>query len=207
MSEAGTRKRSNTRWIIMLSGAVVLMFGFGYALVPLYDLFCEITGIGGKPTVADVQHDQSVIAIDSDREVTIEFTANANNSIPWTIKPLVKKTKVHPGEIHVMNYLVTNTSNETMVGQAVPSITPMQGAKDLVKLECFCFSAQTLGAGEAREMAVRFYVDSDLTNEINTLTLSYSFYPLNQAAQTDGNQSKSDDDAQMDHSSHKQASS
>ena len=177
MAEAA-KKHSNTRWVVMLSAAVVLMFGFGYALVPLYDLFCEITGIGGKPTVATVQPDSSEVAIETDKEVTIEFTAIANNYMPWTIKPLVAKTKVHPGEIHVVNYLVTNTAKREMTGQAIPSIAPMQAAKHLVKLECFCFESQILEAGEAREMPVRFYVNSNLPDEINTLTLSYSFFEL-----------------------------
>lgn len=172
------KKHSNARWVVMLSAAVVLMFGFGYALVPLYDLFCEITGIGGKPTIANLQLDSSEVVIDTNKKVTIEFTANANNYMPWTAEPVVAKTKVHPGEVHVVNYLVTNTAGREITGQAIPSITPMQAAKHLVKLECFCFEHQNLDAGEAREMPVRFYVDSNLPDEIKTLTLSYSFFEL-----------------------------
>lgn len=172
-------RRSNTRWVVMLSGAVVLMFGFGYALVPLYDLFCEVTGIGGKPTIAKLQLDESTVAIDTSKEVTVEFTATANNNMPWKVTPLVRKTKVHPGEVHIVNYLVENAANELMVGQAVPSISPMQAGRHMVKLECFCFDNQTLAAGEKREMPVRFYIDSELPDDIKTLTLSYSFFQLN----------------------------
>lgn len=190
MTSSQTMRRSKTRWIVILSGTVVLMFGFGYALVPLYDLFCEITGVGGKPTVAVLQLPSGENPIDYSKEVTVEFTATGNNSIPWTIKPLVKKTKVHLGEVHMMNYLVTNTSSRQMVGQAIPSVTPMQGARHMVKLECFCFNAQTLEPGEAREMPVRFYVNKDLPDEINTLTLSYSFFPMNESASTSDGQSE-----------------
>ncbi len=195
MTGSQAMKRSKSRWILILSGTVVLMFGFGYALVPLYDLFCEITGVGGKPTVAVLQLPSDENPIDYSKEVTVEFTATGNNNIPWSIKPLVKKTKVHLGEVHVMNYLVTNTSSQQMIGQAIPSITPMQGARHMVKLECFCFNAQTLEPGEAREMPVRFYVNKDLPAEINTLTLSYSFFPINESV------SISDDRSEVQQSS------
>jgi len=171
-------KRSNTRWLVMLSGAVVLMFGFGYALVPLYDLFCEITGIGGKPTIAKLQNSSPDIAIDTTKKVTIEFTATANNNMPWQVTPMVRKTKVHPGEVHVVNYLVKNDAKQLVVGQAIPSISPMKAGRHLVKLACFCFDNQTLAAGESREMPVRFYIDPELPDDIKTLTLSYSFFQL-----------------------------
>ena len=173
-------KRSNTRWVVTLSAATVLMFGFGYALVPLYDLFCEITGIGGKPTIAVLQSDSTDLAIDTGRQVTVEFTATSNNNMPWSVKPQVRKTKVHPGEIHEISYQVKNSANQLMVGQAIPSISPMQAARHLVKLECFCFDNQTLAAGESRQMPVRFYVDSKLPDDIKTLTLSYSFFQVKQ---------------------------
>ncbi len=189
MPVVGTTRRANGRWVVLLSGAVVLMFGFGYALVPLYDLFCEITGVGGKPTIAVEQQQQAII--EARREVTVEFTATANQNMPWTITPLVRKTKVNPGVIHEVNYLVKNTSKQPMVGQAIPSISPMQAAKNLVKLECFCFDAQTLAAGEMREMPVRFYINSKLSDEINTLTLSYSFFPLGQPIDTMAQQANS----------------
>ncbi len=191
MLELRKKQHSNARWIVMLSGAVVLMFGFGYALVPLYDLFCEITGIGGKPTIAAQLKDRPELTIDSNRNVTVEFTATANRNMPWVIEPMVRKVKAHPGEIHEVNYLVKNTSNELLVGQAIPSISPMQAAKSLVKLECFCFNAQSLAAGEAREMPVRFYVSSDLSSEINTLTLSYSFFPMSQSVTNEETQATS----------------
>ncbi len=175
----------------MLSGAVVLMFGFGYALVPLYDLFCEITGIGGKPTIAKLQIESDDIAIDTTKEVTIEFTATANNNMPWSIKPVIRKTKVHPGEVHVVNYLVENVADRLLVGQAIPSISPMQAGRHLVKLECFCFDNQTLAAGESRQMPVRFYIDSELPNEIKTLTLSYSFFQINKSPSEDAKEANS----------------
>ncbi len=160
-----------------LAVAVFAMFGFGYALVPLYDIFCEITGIGGKPTIAKLQS-ATPQSIDLLRDVTIEFTGTSNNHMQWQINPMVKKTRVHPGEIHEINYRVKNTANRTIVAQAIPSVSPIQAAKHLVKLECFCFTNQTLNEGEEREMPVRFYVASELPKEIRTLTLSYSFFEL-----------------------------
>ena len=185
MSET-TKKRSNTRLVLILTSAVFVMFGFGYALVPLYDLFCEVTGIGGRPTIAAEQPNTTRPMIEQSRKLSVEFTATANNSMPWTIEPLVKKTKVHPGEVHIVNYRVTNTTNRPMLGQAIPSITPMQAGKHVVKLECFCFERQELAAGEARDMPVRFYIDPALSEEINTVTFSYSFFQLEHEPETTG---------------------
>ena len=172
------KKKSNTRIIVALTATVIVMFGFGYAMVPLYDLFCEITGIGGKPTIAAVQGGNPDIQIDASRDVWVEFTSNTTNGMPWTIDPLVRKTKVRPGEIHEVNYRVKNSSSQKMIGQAIPSVSPIQAARHLVKLECFCFSNQTLAAGEEREMPVRFYIDPKLAQDTRTVTLSYSFFEV-----------------------------
>ncbi len=186
MLNATTNRRSQARWIILFSGLMILMFGLGYALAPVTDYSCEHLGIGCPSTIAVEQHDSSDIAIQADRGITVEFAATENEDMPWTMKPVVRTTKVHPGEIHLVNYLVTNTSNESMVGQAIPSVLPMEAMKNLVKLECFCFSNQTLAAGEAREMPVRFYVNSDLPETIDKLTLSYIFYPVSQSTAAHG---------------------
>ncbi|MDE0308328.1 MAG: cytochrome c oxidase assembly protein [Acidiferrobacterales bacterium] len=179
MSEPTRKTRlSNRRIAIALTATVFVMFGFGYALVPLYDLFCEITGIGGKPTVAVQQSDDPGINIDLDRQVWVEFTGNSTNGLPWTIKPQVSKTKVSPGEVHEVNYLVRNTSGRDIVGQAIPSVTPMQSARHVVKIECFCFNNQSLAAGEEKLMPVRFYVDPELEQDTRTVTLSYSFFEV-----------------------------
>ena len=176
--DTSKKRITNQRLVLVLTMAVFLMFGFGYALVPLYDLFCEITGIGGKPTVAATQNDDPDLEIDLSRSVSIEFTGNSTNGFPWSIKPVINKTKVRPGEIHEVNYLVKNFSSQDMVGQAIPSVTPMQAARHVVKLECFCFNNQTLAAGEERLMPVRFYIDPELAKDTATVTLSYSFFEV-----------------------------
>ncbi len=179
MNETNRKNRfSNRRIAIALTATVFVMFGFGYALVPLYDLFCEITGIGGKPTIAVLQSADPDIDIDSDRGVWVEFTGNSTNGLPWKIKPEINKTKVSPGEIHEVSYLVKNTSGRDLVGQAIPSVTPMQAARHVVKIECFCFNNQNLAAGEEKLMPMRFYIDPKLEKDTRTVTLSYSFFEV-----------------------------
>ncbi len=179
MNETNRKTRfSNRRIAIALTATVFVMFGFGYALVPLYDLFCEITGIGGKPTIAALQSADPDINIDPDRDVWVEFTGNTTNGLPWKIKPEINKTKVRPGEIHEVSYLVKNTSGRDLVGQAIPSVTPMQAARHVVKIECFCFNNQNLAAGEEKLMPMRFYIDPKLEKDTRTVTLSYSFFEV-----------------------------
>ena len=179
-------RRSNRRIAIALTATVFVMFGFGYALVPLYDLFCEITGIGGKPTIAALQSADPNLQIDYNRNVWVEFTGNSTNGLPWKIKPQVNKTQVQPGEIHEVSYLVRNTSGRDLVRQAIPSVTPMQAARHVVKLECFCFNNQNLAAGEERLMPMRFYIDPKLDSDTRTVTLSYSFFEVKNAGESSG---------------------
>ena len=179
MNETSRKTRfSNRRIAIALTATVFVMFGFGYALVPLYDLFCEITGIGGKPTIAVVQSVDPDLDIDLNRNVWVEFTGNSTNGLPWKIKPEINKTTVRPGEIHEVSYLVKNTSGRDLIGQAIPSVTPMQAARHVVKLECFCFNNQNLAAGEEKLMPMRFYIDPKLEKDTRTVTLSYSFFEV-----------------------------
>ena len=178
MTENTLKKRSNRRAIIALTAAVFLMFGFGYALVPLYDLICEITGVGGKPAIAALQAKEDGSEVDPNRELTIEFIDTSNNGLALEVEPMVKKTKVRPGEIHKLQYVVENTSDRDFYVQAIPSVTPIQAAPHFVKLECFCFEVQKLVAGEKSELPVRFYVDTKSPTDIKTITLSYSFFEV-----------------------------
>ncbi len=151
------------------------MFAFGYALVPLYDLFCEVTGIGGKTG----QIEQSVAEreqIVTDRLVTVEFTSVSTSGIPWEFKPEVNKLDVHPGEINEIIYSATNMSSRAVTGQAIPSVTPGLASKYFNKTECFCFTQQTLQGKEQKDMPVRFIIDPDLPDDVHTVTLSYSFF-------------------------------
>ncbi|MEK6771179.1 MAG: cytochrome c oxidase assembly protein [Pseudomonadota bacterium] len=167
-------ERSNRRTAMVLTAVAVAVFGFGYALVPLYDLFCDITG-----SRYNVQASQATSAPGTQgetRQVTVEFSAHTSSQLPWEFRPLTREVKVKPGETVIVKYFARNTSSETVTGQAVPSVLPAQANSHFRKLECFCFSQQTLKPGEAKEMPVRFYVDQKLPAGVNTITLSYSFF-------------------------------
>jgi cytochrome c oxidase assembly protein subunit 11 len=151
------------------------MFGFGYALVPLYDVICDVTGLNGKTgeiTAASV----SELVVDYDRTITVEFDTNVNSDLPWKFKAVDKKLVVHPGEVTEAVFIAVNTSAAEVTGQAVPSVAPAQASLYFNKTECFCFSRQTLAAHEQKEMVVRFVVETDIPKKISTLTLSYTFF-------------------------------
>lgn len=163
--------RALARKLILVS---LGMFAFGFALVPLYDVFCQITGLNGKTGRVDVQ--AAGVKVDTDRWVTVEFTASVAQGLPWEFRPVVKKMRVHPGELVSAAYYARNLANAGVTGQAVPSVSPGLAAAHFKKLECFCFSSQELKAGEGREMPLRYVVQPDLPPEINTISLSYTFF-------------------------------
>lgn len=170
------------RLVARLLLVVVAMFAFGYALVPLYDMFCDIAGIGGRSGQVEEQFAQDT-EVALDRWVTVEFTGVSTSDLPWDFKPMVNKLKIHPGEITDVVYLARNTSSRQIVGQAIPNIVPSLASKYFNKTECFCFTQQTLAAGEEKEMAVRFIVDPKLPEDVNTIILSYSFFNAEKYAQ------------------------
>lgn len=154
------------------------MFGFGYAMIPLYSVLCKVTGINGKTdTVASLP--KGGLVVDTSRTITVEFTGLASSGLPWDFKPEQNEIKVHPGEVKVVNYVVRNNAAESITGQAVPSVAPNRSARHFKKLECFCFTSQTLAAGETKEMPVRFYVDTKLPKGMDRITLSYTFFNTN----------------------------
>lgn len=152
------------------------MFGFGFALVPLYDVFCDLTGLNGKTAVTAATTEAAII--DTSREIVIEFIARPNKQMPWVFKPEVTRMTVHPGEIHLMNYLAENPTGRLIVGQAVPSVSPGQAALYFHKIECFCFTQQTLAGGKNMLMPLQFYVDPALPSQFSTITLSYTLYDV-----------------------------
>jgi cytochrome c oxidase assembly protein subunit 11 len=170
------RKQANQRVVKRLGIAAVLMFGFGFAMVPLYDVFCDITGINGKTGRIELEEALSQ-QVDEDRLVTVEFLAIVNSDLPWEFRPMVKKIKVHPGEVTEVNYFASNKTDKLVAGQAVPSLAPGLAAKYFNKTECFCFTRQTLGPGESKKMPLRVVVDPELPDEVRTVSLSYTFYP------------------------------
>ncbi|MBI2381762.1 MAG: cytochrome c oxidase assembly protein [Gammaproteobacteria bacterium] len=178
MSRTTTRP-TNAQLAGKLSVAALLMFGFGFAMVPLYDVFCEALGINGKPTGRLAYAGE----VDRSRTVTVQFLAMNDRSMDWQFQPLVKAVKVHPGEPTTVKFYAKNPRGMDMVGQAVPSVAPGEGALYLQKTECFCFNQQTLKAGESIEMPVRFHVDPALPEHIHTLTLSYTLYNVTDKAQ------------------------
>jgi cytochrome c oxidase assembly protein subunit 11 len=173
--EENDRKQANQRVVKRLGIAAVLMFGFGFALVPLYDVFCDITGINGKTGRIEMEEALSQ-QVNEDRLVTVEFLATVHSDLPWEFRPLVKRIKVHPGEVTEVNYFASNKTENLVAGQAVPSLAPGLAAKYFNKTECFCFTRQTLGPGESKEMPLRFVVDPGLPENVRTVSLSYTFY-------------------------------
>ncbi|MBI5922539.1 MAG: cytochrome c oxidase assembly protein [Betaproteobacteria bacterium] len=165
----------NRRLAWQLAAGALLMTGFGYLLVPLYQVFCEYTGFNG--TTSRINHGQAATqGIDRTRWVTVEFAANTSVDLPWEFSPVVASVRVHPGEMVLAQYQARNLGNRAIVGQAVPSVTPGTAAAHFRKIECFCFSRQPLDPGQALTLPVQFQVDTDLPREIGTLTLSYTFF-------------------------------
>jgi cytochrome c oxidase assembly protein subunit 11 len=155
----------------------LVMFGFGFALVPFYEKICEITGINfltrkDKDAEALIRNSQ----VDSSRTITVEFDANSRG--PWTFKPEVNAMTVHPGELVTVIYDITNNQSRDMAGQSIPSYAPSNAAAHFKKLECFCFKQQALPAKETRRFPVVFVVDPALPQEVKTITLSYTFFEV-----------------------------
>ncbi len=171
-------QRSNGRLVKRLLLAVAGMFAFGFAMVPLYDVFCDLTGLNGK-----VGGRAAAVTVepDLDRTVTVEFVANLNRTMPWDFKPEVSRMEVHPGQVYRTSYYARNRTDRLMIGQAIPSVTPGVAAQHFKKTECFCFTEQQFGAGEGRDMPVMFMVDPELPEHIEVVTLSYTFFDKQQA--------------------------
>lgn len=173
----------NVRMVGKLVVVAALMFGFGYALVPMYRAICNALGInilsvaeqrvsGSSSSVKELANTQ----IDRSRTVTVEFDANSRG--PWDFKPAVRSVDVHPGEMTTVIYEFKNVQNRTMAAQAIPSYAPMQATAHFNKLECFCFNEYTLKAGERKEWPVVFVIDPKLPRDVKTITLSYTFFEV-----------------------------
>lgn len=159
---------------------VGIMTGAAFAAVPLYDLFCRVTGFGGTPAVASVEVIPGLVA--RDREVTIRFDANVANGLPWTFTPLARSMKVRVGEVVEATYVIENRSDRRTVGTSVYNVTPPQTGGYFTKIQCFCFSAMPLEAGERQEVTVVFFVNPAFDDDpdadgTHVLTLSYTFFP------------------------------
>ncbi|MCH7816064.1 MAG: cytochrome c oxidase assembly protein [Proteobacteria bacterium] len=176
MTEQHNNQRRHT---ILLSALAVGMLGFAFALIPLYQIFCEVTGLNGK-TSARAEGEPTTVLQVSEREVTIQFLAQVGRGMPWEFRPMDAQLKVHLGEINVTSYYARNRASQGVTGQAVPSVAPGYAASHLHKIECFCFTQQYLEPGEAQQLSLRFYIDEELPLEVKTLTLSYSLFEVPQ---------------------------
>ena len=169
------QEKTNKKVILPLLTYALLMFGLGFAMVPLYEKFCQITGITDtteRKTVEDY-------VIDKNRVIRVEFDATINQDLEFEFRPLTPFVEVHPGETREVNFFVKNNTQRDIVAQAVPSVTPIFATTHLNKIECFCFTQQTLKAGEERVMPLQFVLDDGIPAEISTVTLSYTFMDIN----------------------------
>jgi len=162
--------------VAKLLAVAVAMFAFGvFAMPPLYDTFCEITGIGQAGVRIE---DVAPGAVRDHRTVKVRFDATTNSSLDWAFRPVQPSMAVTLGEASEARYWAANEADDTIIGQAVFNVTPPEAARYFVKTECFCFTEQALAAGEGREMPVWFYVDEDLPEDIQEITLAYTFFKL-----------------------------
>ena len=169
-------RKLNAQMLGKLIIVAVMMFGFGYALVPLYQKICEITGINILTPKDVMVEGIGNTQVDKSRTITVEFDANSQG--PWRFRPTVSSVQVHPGEMTQVVYEVVNTQARSIDGQAIPSYAPQQVAAHFKKVECFCFKQQTLGPNEARQMPVVFFIDPALPRDVKTMTLSYTFFEI-----------------------------
>lgn len=177
-----TRAQSNLLTMRKLFVVAAAMFAFGFALVPFYKQICEALGINNVIKADTVTNTQ----VDAARFVTVEFDANLRSNLPWRFRPSQPSVQVNPGEMVTVIYEITNDSPRAITGQAIPSYGPQLAGRYFKKLECFCFTQQTLQPGEKRQMPVQFVVDRGLPGDINTITLSYSFFEVEGTAKKAG---------------------
>lgn len=170
--------KANRAMLKKLALFAAAMFGFGFALVPFYKTFCEVTGINNLVERDAVAQNTQV---DESRWITVEFDANTRG-LPWEFAPLARSVRVHPGQMAQVFYEARNKSDARVTGQAIPSYGPALAARYFKKVECFCFTSQVLNPGEAKKMPVQFVVEPGLPAEVNTITLSYTFFEINSTA-------------------------
>lgn len=175
------RGRENWRMTGKLLVVTAGMFGFGYALVPIYRAICEATGInilalGDREVPGATSKAAANTQVDKSRIITVEFDANTRG--PWDFKPAQRSLQVHPGELTTVMYEFQNVQNRTMAAQAIPSYAPKQATAHFNKLECFCFTQYTLAPGEKKQWPVAFVIDPRLPKDVKTITLSYTFFEV-----------------------------
>ncbi len=176
----GVDRAFNRAMLVKLVIVACLMFGFGFALVPMYRAICQITGINNLVQRDTTEREARNTQVDMSRTVSIEFDANARGLLGF--KPEQSSLDVHPGEVMTVMYDVTNNEARTIDAQAIPSYAPKQATEFFRKIQCFCFTQQTLQAHETKRMPVVFVIDPKLPKDVKTITLSYTFFELNAPA-------------------------
>ncbi|MBX9587392.1 MAG: cytochrome c oxidase assembly protein [Gammaproteobacteria bacterium] len=175
------KEKKQRRLVLILSSFVVLMFGFGYAMVPLYNVLCKQLGINGK-TGGQVVLDDT--GIDESRIITVQFLATTNAYIPWEFRPRLRTIKMHPGENKAVTYFAKNNTDHAMTVQAIPSVTPSAAAKYLKKTECFCFTQQKMNGQEEMDWPLLFHIDKSVPKNIHTITLAYTLFDVTSSHST-----------------------
>ena len=165
---------ANQQTLAKLLVVAVAMFGFGYAMVPFYRALCDALGLNSVVKADPVTNTQ----VDTGRFLTIEFDTNLRSNLPWTFTAVEKSVRIHPGALTLVTFEVRNRSNRPVTGQAIPSFGPQLAGGYFKKLDCFCFTQQTLAPGEVRQMPVAFVVEPGLPRDVNTVTLSYTFFEV-----------------------------
>lgn len=179
-SESNQRVNSTVKKLAIIA---IAMFGFGFLLVPIYDVFCDITGLNGKTeNTAAAGIDGKP---DTSRTIRITFTATNNEQMPWEFYPGDTVIEVHPGEIVNTHFFARNTTAKDMVSQSIPSVAPNNAAQYFHKTECFCFNNQPLKAGESAELGLQFYVDKDLPRAVKNITLAYTIFDITKNVSSD----------------------
>jgi len=172
----------NARLVRRLFLGVVGMFAFGFALVPLYDVICDVTGLNGKGRTQeqDVLTDNQVPQVDEQRDITVQFTVHGGLVDEWRFRPSERQVTVKPGEMRRISYTVTNPYDHPVTSQAIPSVAPNVASGYLRKIECFCFQEQELAPGETVEMPLQFFVAPELPERVSKLTLAYTLYDISE---------------------------
>lgn len=182
MSYQQTRSTSKSRVVLWTCLAVPCMFAFGFALVPLYNLICDVTGINGKvETVAYAL--QETVKIDTSRQVDMQFVVIKNGDMTWDFATQEKTLTMHPGEMYTIQYAARNPTNSAMTAQMIPSVSPGVAAQYVHKIQCFCFDSQTLDAGEEKEFVVRLFIDPNIPKDIQQVTLAYTIFDVSDNTQ------------------------
>jgi len=176
---------ASTRNIALRLGAVAVgMFGFGFALVPIYDVMCKVLGVSRETIKTQAQIAPGSASADASRTVTVQFLANNDGGMSWEFHPHQFEMRVNPGSMNNTTYYVRNPAHRAMIAQAIPSVSPAEAAPYLHKTECFCFRQQPLAAGDEREMPLQFVIDQSLPADIRTITLSYTLFDVTANAAT-----------------------